>query len=201
MEHTDDFLEYVTMVNNLNNIFDNIKYEAFKKYEGFNRTMNKTKQYETKLDIGTFKTGENMYKILPVGTSSELGAEPSFIAFDGSHPTGFEYQGLIDILDQYNLPSIFTSVVTNDATSECFKFGYMLSAIICAKIKGKTFVNVCPKVGTRVWFVIIKSINKSAKESLSLMIKNKNEINNQEADEWYNERGFNIPLIVEELNM
>jgi hypothetical protein len=143
-----------------------------------------------------------MYKIFPVGSSPELNHESSFIAFDEYHPTGFEYPELTDIINQYDLPSIFTSVTTNDgSTTESFKFGYMLSAVICDKIKGKTFVSVCPKVGIWLWFVVIEPINKSGQGLINLMTKNKNKIDNPEVDKWYDEKRFDIPLIVKRLEI
>jgi len=199
MDMEAEFLKYVEMVNNLNNFFEGVKYDAFMRYANFDVMLNKTKNYQLKLNTRSLKIGKDVYRILPVGTMAELDAHPGFIAYDGSHPSNYFYQELADAVDEFNLPSMWASPPSlDDGATEGFKFGYMLSSVLCDKLGGKTFASVCPKKGTWLWFIVMEGVSKSAKNLLEFVNMSVdgfiNPDNGQTAIQWYDSIKM-IPLI------
>jgi len=178
--------------NLMNEKFNAIKHQAYNTYQGFNAVFARSNNYQMDLSECVFKHGNCTYKILPVATASEYGAPRSLILFGDSHPTGFNYRQLDEVISQLKLPRYFedTDFVSQEGATACFKQGFKISALICEAVQGKTFVSVCPQDGIWMWFVILKPTNTLAERMLSAVESRKSKIQVEEADRWYTQMKF-----------
>lgn len=181
--------DHVKKIENLNNAFEAIKYDAFAKYTTFDAFLSRSHNYCMRLNSRIFSAGGDMFKILPVGTITESATEDIFKTFDGTHSSKLYCRELINIIEIYNLPSKLKSPAEPDGegATEAFKFGYMLSAVLCNKIGALSFASVCPNKGMWVWFVVIECSNEDANLSLNFsnMSIDYNFTIDQRAKEWY----------------
>ena len=190
----EDMIEYLKMITNVNLMFEQIKYDSFKKFHSFENVINKNQQYNVLLDSCDFKLGKGNYEILPVGTTARNRDETTFIAFDDHHPSQLFFKRTDEIIRLYDLPSVYFNKDINDGKHQCYKFGYKLSAIICEKVNGKSFLSISLDNGTTLWLVIVKSKNSTAKHSLNLMDNNITTLTDMDANDWYQHKSFNVPL-------
>lgn len=173
-------------IQNLNDLFESVRYDAYMRYTNFDIFLSKTNNYEVKLSSGIFNVGNDTFEILPVGTMTESNTE-TFLTFNSLHPSKLYCKKLLEILQTYNLPQKWSaplSTIDHDGVTSHFKFGFMLSAVICNKLGALSFASVCPNKGTWVWFVVLKCIN----ENTRLLLDFANiyiDSNTKEADKWY----------------
>ena len=170
--------------------FDQIKDQAYVLSQGFNSVFNQSNQYDMDLVDCTFSYGQSRFKILPIATASEDCVTPSVKVFGPRHPTGLIFPELNRVIETLNLPCEYFEGNQDDlgGATQCFKFAFKLSALVCHEVKGQAFLNVCPKNGTLVWFVILNPINAHARKLLQ-SIKNST-ADSLEAIKWYNKMGF-----------
>lgn len=180
-------------------LFETIKYNAYMRYCNFDIFLNETKNYEVRLKDRKFKVGNTPFTILPVGSVRDLDENSVFTTFTGSHPSKLCCEDLAYIVDSYKLPTIYKSInnaENDEGATDCFKFGYMLSAVICNKVGGMSFASVCPDKDTWVWFVVMKCLDDNVEFLLDFtnMSMNSSDIdfsnyinplNSETADEWY----------------
>jgi hypothetical protein len=165
-------------------IFDKIKYEAYRRYCAFNNFFGGTNDYSIDISNCKLRLDKSEFKIIPICTTHESENFKCVHVFGYEHPTGYIYPRIKHLITTLNLPTKYEAY--NDSSDEamnCFKFGYKLSAIICCQMNGKTFASICQKGGIWIWVIILHANNNLGKTLLSRI--NKNRINNEDADEWY----------------
>ena len=109
--------------------------------------------------------------------------------FNENHPTGLNFPQITRICSTMQIPSTITDD-NETGISKSFCFSYILSAIVCEKVGGLTFLSATSEDGLWIWFVILNSANSTGKKYLQNMEKESKKISNDEANHWYELMGI-----------
>lgn len=170
--------------------FENIRDESYLIYQAFNRKIKIDNNYNVDLTNPNkclFQIANKEFTILPVATASETLDDTSLIIFGKDHPAKFVFPQLEPIIENLGIPRKYIPENENqNSATPCFRFGYKLTALVCMAVAGKTFLSICPRPKTWVWFVILKGNSKASKKILDDLPLQSALITKEQIDEWYN---------------
>ncbi len=155
--------------------FNTIRQISYKKYAAFNKSLDNYQSYNIEIpdsNAATFKLGPCKFDILPVlrTTKNEV------TIFDRTHPTGLNFLQIDQICSTMTIPKTIDKV---------FGFSYTLSAIICDKVGGVTFLSATIDENSWIWFVVLNCSNSLGKKYLQNAEKVQKSIHDDEAKKWY----------------
>lgn len=157
--------------------FEPIRFVSYKKYASFTQNLSKFNNYtvnipDNGLDMGVFTLGGCKFSILPVLRTTQK-----------------ESKTKVELFNQIaDLKMPLTTEIEEGSIggiSESFRLSYKISAIVCEKVGGITFLSATPKPNFWIWFVILTSINAPGKKCLSDVNDLKKSISDEEATQWY----------------
>lgn len=163
--------------------FNTIRQISYQKYAAFNKSLDNYQNYNIEIPnstTATFKLGPCKFDILPVLRTAKNDKITEVTIFDRTHPTELNFLQIDQICNTMKIPKI----INND--SEVFSFSYTLSAIICDKVGGATFLSATLDENSWIWFVVLDSSNSLGKKYLKNAEKAQKNIDDEEVKKWYN---------------
>jgi hypothetical protein len=169
-------------MNTLSSKFLPLKYNAFDNYN-FTKTIVGAGNSLLNLDNFILQTGNSEFSILPVAISFESDRIPTVKTFTSDCQNSITNDKLETILKENKLPPVFIGSRSRRMTgvTDCFKFSYKLSSIVCNSVNGKGFLNYVSADGSNIWIVILKATNDIGQNSINKM----ENYSFSDADEWY----------------
>lgn len=180
--------------------FHSIRHSAFRNYKAFEYVIAplRSSRYNCNLEPASdgtawFDFDGNVFSVLPVLSSREnVGSDPNVIIFGPEHPTHLDYPLLSQTVSELHLLRSFRAPqsTAEGGATDSFKFSYRTTALVCDKVKGKTFCSTTLDNGTMVFLVILGAKNNSAKKLLKDLEDKKTSITDEMADKWYHDMFF-----------
>jgi hypothetical protein len=171
--------------------FENIRPDSYKKYASFNKNLDSFNTYTVNIidsETAIFDLGSCKFNIIPVLKTNKKNLTTEVTIFDQNHPTGLNFSQVTQICSTMHIPLIIEESI--NGISNSFSFSYKLSAIICDKVQGLTFLSATPEDGLWIWFVVMGAGNSAGKKYLQNMAKEQKKIKDDEAKCWYELMGI-----------
>lgn len=167
--------------------FENIRQVSYTKYAGFNKNLSSFSSYHLEIPSSksaTFVLGHCQFSILPVLSTTKKGTLSEVTLFNESHPTGLNFPQITEICRDLQIPPTVNNE-NIDGVSDTFRLSYTLSALVCSKVNGFTFLSATPKEGDWIWFVVLTSTNAPGKKYLERSKMTQSGVKKDEAAQWY----------------
>ena len=177
------------------NNFKNIPFQSFIKYQVANALLSKFPRYTIDMsdkEDPILILGRSIFSIIPVASACEISR--TVHVFGKDHPSELEFPKLDYIVNALSLPRHFQASNMKDkrrsGPTECFRFCYQLTAVICANANGNMFFAHNQGGYTWIWFVLNAAKNESARALLSeVQVTN---LSRDIAEKWYCENEFSL---------
>ena len=182
--------------------FDDIKLESFKKFIVHFDLFNSPNSAPFYIDYTNksqwiLNYNDNAkFNIVPVAVSRKYGNPRGVTLYTENtiDTNGLIHHELAKIVKKLDLPRKFKinpHTGEFDGIFEVFRFAYKVTALVCDKLNGITFMNIDILDGRVIWCVITKSYNKEGQKLLKSINKYKDKITLEKSNKWYSDRLFN----------
>lgn len=163
--------------------FDSIRDISYAKYTAFSKDFGKYEGYNVEIhnvDNPIFKLGDCEFNILPVLSTLNTPQTIEITLFDQNRPDKLSFSQINEICSEFQVPKIVKT-----ANNEALRLIFSLSAIVCNKVGGVSFLGASKIDGRTIWFVILSAVNEAGNKYLRRVERIQEFIDPSEAAQWY----------------